>query len=908
MTIRRELLRVLSKTAQIWKTAHRQLRMFRSSLTTARTSRAEPRPPFRKTTLATATRNLAQRGVMFEALETRTLLSADFLDIPVLEGTAGHDSLDVRGAITGYEIRGLEGRDSIYGSAHGDLIIGGLGADQMFGNAGDDTFLMESADTAADLVYGGEGLDTILGTPSDDVILLNVISSIERIDGAGGHDILRGHDAPNYWNFSLTELIGIYVIDGAGGNDQIVASPGNDRIIGGPGNDILDGGAGTDTAVYSGNFSLYTLTALSGGQLRVANTANADGTDTIKGFEVIEFADGTYANGVFTPLGDPTNSTPSATADAYTGTEDTDLVVPAATGVLSNDQDADSDTLSVTAYDTRSVQQGTITMNPDGSFTYTSAPNFNGQDSFSYTISDGRGGQASAQVNLSITPTDDAPIVRNDQYTTSVDSVLSVAATTGVLANDQDIDGDTLTVSAFDSLSAQGGAVSMNTNGAFTYTPPSAFTGTDTFNYTASDGHSQISATVAINVSDGQSTTPMFDQIIANIPEGGWALLNTNTFQSIWTPQDQRPYESIAGSPAAIVYAWGAATWDPHRLEYIIWGGGHANYEGNEIYTWSATTLEWERASLPSAVVDGPFTLETIDGYLYSPISSHAYDNLEFLEIANRMINFGGAAAHSGGGFVETDGTTRTGPYFWNPALANANQVGGSTGSQVDPEQHPNVIGGEMWENREAWLAGSMVSGTTDYAQIDGMDVVFVNDTNRLYKYTVPDVDDASLDTWEIVGTVWDTYSGPGAGAFDSSRNIYVRTSTTEFTFWDLNSPGATNRNMSFVPADASGDFALSQFWGMEYDPVRERFVLWEGGGDVWHLEPPETLGSAGWVLTKETATSVQAPPKLLYADGFRGVLGKWDYVASHDVFVGVIEPVTGNIWIYKPEGWTPVA
>ena len=56
----------------------------------------------------------------------------------LLTGTAGHDRLDVSTASTAYEIRGLVGYDVIYGSAFGDLIVGGPGADQMFGNAGDD--------------------------------------------------------------------------------------------------------------------------------------------------------------------------------------------------------------------------------------------------------------------------------------------------------------------------------------------------------------------------------------------------------------------------------------------------------------------------------------------------------------------------------------------------------------------------------------------------------------------------------------------------------------------------------------------------------------------------------------------------------------------------------------------------
>jgi hypothetical protein len=214
-----------------------------------------------------------------------------------------------------------------------------------------------------------------------------------------------------------------------------------------------------------------------------------------------------------------------------------------------------------------------------------------------------------------------------------------------------------------------------------------------------------------------------------------------------------------------------------------------------------------------------------------------------------------------------------------------------------------------MWENRATWssatpMPGTMVQGTTDYAKIDGVDVVFVNPYNGgLYKYTVRDVNDPSQDTWEKVGNGWDTFSGHGAGAYDPDRNIYVRTSRTEFTYWDLDKAGLSNRNSSFVPTDPTGEFVLSSVWGMEYDPGRKHFVLWDGDASIWFLRPPDEPSAHGWLL-------VEAPEPLLAApvapSGFIGVLGKWDYVEKYDVFIGVSQHITGDVWAYKPEGWVP--
>ena len=73
-----------------------------------------------------------------------------------------------------------------------------------------------------------------------------------------------------------------------------------------------------------------------------------------------------------------------------------------------------------------------------------------------------------------------APVANDDAYSTDQDTPLSVPAP-GVLGNDTDADNDPIVVDTYDTVSAQGGSVSMLTDGSFDYTPPAAFTGNDTF-------------------------------------------------------------------------------------------------------------------------------------------------------------------------------------------------------------------------------------------------------------------------------------------------------------------------------------------------------------------------------------------------------------------------------------------
>jgi subtilisin-like proprotein convertase family protein len=207
------------------------------------------------------------------------------------------------------------------------------------------------------------------------------------------------------------------------------------------------------------------------------------------------------------------NSAPAAGNDAVTTPEDTALVMTAAS-LLANDTDYDRDTLSISAWTTPA--NGTLTRATTGNFTYTPKANWFGIDTFTYTVSDGYGGTATATVAITVTPVNDAPVARNDSFTTNQNIPLTFTPLQ-LLNNDTDIDGDALSVTAW-TVPTRGTLV-RNTDGSFTYTPNTGFHGTDSFSYTISDGQLTASATVTIVVrqtSGSYTATPN-----ANIADGG---------------------------------------------------------------------------------------------------------------------------------------------------------------------------------------------------------------------------------------------------------------------------------------------------------------------------------------------------------------------------------------------------
>ena len=90
---------------------------------------------------------------------------------------------------------------------------------------------------------------------------------------------------------------------------------------------------------------------------------------------------------------------------------------------------------------------------------------------------------------------------------------------------------------------------------------------------------------------------------------------------------------------------------------------------------------------------------------------------------------------------------------------------------------------------------------------------------------------------------------------------------------------------------------------GLDFDPVRGYFVAWDKGPRVWRIDAPMPLASAGWTVTRLNTTTSPAPVDAML-DGQTGTLGKWKYASDLDCFVGAIEPVAGNVWAFKPEGW----
>ncbi len=437
--------------------------------------------------------------------------------------------------------------------------------------------------------------------------------------------------------------------------------------------------------------------------------------------------------------------------------------------------------------------------------------------------------------------------------------------------------------------------------------------------------------------------------LLAATPAGGWVQVNANSFSSAWASVAEGGLPSGSYSnPATVVTAWSSVTWDSVNKQLLLWGGGHANYMGNEMYTWSGSTGLWSRGSLPSRIerYGSSATYFVVDNA--APQSAHTYDNSVFLPVNGMYLTFGGAAFNSGGAFVNEGANGNpviAGPWAWDPLRADPNKVGGTTGSGY----LATTEGGEMWTNlRGRWSgsgpATSQIETATAVRVENGKDVVYVTgDANasgwqNLYRYEVGDIRSGELGRFTQVGVSWYAPSFQSAAAFDTGNNLFIQTSVAGSNYhglsvWNLgqlptngagqvadcvfaweNDPRSDrclfDRYVALVDADGN-PFEVNVNHGIDYDKATGKLYLWDGenGGTVWVTQAE--FGANGaldlvWTVTRlDSRTAAQPGGSFTSAAGDLGVLGKWKYVAELGAFIALdnYSAATGDagVWLYKP-------
>ncbi len=233
-----------------------------------------------------------------------------------------------------------------------------------------------------------------------------------------------------------------------------------------------DGDSLTASLSYGGGVSNGTLTFNADGTFEYTPNPGFVGTD---GF-TYEISDGVTTSSASVRL-IVQNKVPVAVGDSFRVHHDGSL--PAGQSVIANDYDGDQD--SLTAILVSDVSHGTLSFNSAGTFSYTPNAGYVGGDSFTYKLNDGADDSETATVSIDVW--NNIPWAHGNYFETQH----GVAVSGDVLWDDTDWDGDTVEAELVDDIGGYGygsyGSLAFNSDGTFTYTPDSSYSGSVSFTY-----------------------------------------------------------------------------------------------------------------------------------------------------------------------------------------------------------------------------------------------------------------------------------------------------------------------------------------------------------------------------------------------------------------------------------------
>lgn len=316
---------------------------------------------------------------------------------------------------------------------------------------------------------------------------------------------------------------------------------------------------------------------------------------------------------------------------------------------------------------------------------------------------------------------------------------------------------------------------------------------------------------------------------------------------------------AYSGNQKNVMAAWSSAAYDTLRERLVVWGGGHSDYGGNEIYAFDINTLSWSRLTNPSTNI-----ADNVDPYPDGrPNPRHTYGTPVYIPTLDRYWVSGGSLWRIG----DCKGDIWT--YNFNAA---------------PPESG--------WEHQVSTFQGSAFGDCGGFAAYDpGKDRVILlalrGATAQLLAFNPNNLS----SPWSVLNgnTTRLAYQ---MGAVDTKRRKLVVVGAGVTWAYDIDAPGAPRTTLQTSGATEiqgpSQQFVKAP--GLTYDPVSDRIVAWMGGQNVYTLN----MDTLVWEIRTPT-NSVN--PGTVTASG--GTWGRFQYVPSKNVFV-LVNSTSTDVFFYK--------
>ncbi len=343
--------------------------------------------------------------------------------------------------------------------------------------------------------------------------------------------------------------------------------------------------------------------------------------------------------------------------------------------------------------------------------------------------------------------------------------------------------------------------------------------------------------TVVTGSRDGGSPFPL-----------GWSRLPGTTLTSVCHESDR--FFGFNQDCRAIINAWSGGVGDTKRNRLVVWGGGHSDYYGNEVYALDLGQRKLLRLNDPTPLSTYSECVSTLsDG---KPTTRHTYGGLTYLPKLDKMALFGGVASCQAGGFMDD-------VFLLDFAALDAT-----------PQSAAN------WEHVIAHVPNlnyGGILGASDYDPVSDLTLVYTS-RGQLLAFN------AATNTAPVVGTLSNDDGYHYTGVVEPALRQFFIIGGGHAWSWALGS--GTNAPAVDLKSQLKGCDPLisADYPGLVYDPDEKRIVAWAGGPTVYVVD-----------LATKTCTPHTFTANAPGAQVNQGTHGRFRYFPAYKTFLLVNEP-----------------
>lgn len=318
------------------------------------------------------------------------------------------------------------------------------------------------------------------------------------------------------------------------------------------------------------------------------------------------------------------------------------------------------------------------------------------------------------------------------------------------------------------------------------------------------------------------------------VPSGlGWHTLPNTTLNSVCAVYNGFPTVGGVGSSCkGVTIAWNSAVFDSARNRLVIFGGGHTDYYGNEVYALDLDTLTMERLTDPAEPAAAGACPDTLAGGTQTN-SVHTYDAIEYIPSIDKMYLFGGAKSRCGAFSRLT--------WYFNMQTNSWEAV---TPTGPIPAGGPGLA--------------------TAYDPTTGL--LFLHDTTHLYTF------DPSTNTY-VKRSPYYYKDFRVTASIDVDARRFVMVGNNRIISYDIGS--GSNYNVTLHATSGAPAALATNSPGFEYDPISGDIILWSGGSSVHRYD----VATNGWT----TVSDFTGGPATAFT---QGTFGRFRYSPADNVFV----------------------